>query len=813
MIALQCPHCKAGLEVADFPSDGRINCLNCGRSFVVTSGSAGAANEVPPPPVEMSPESVSLSITQTDLRRPTPSPEASSTTRASAPFDYLDPPRGPDEIGRLAHYRVLGVLGEGGMGTVFEAEDPRLMRAVALKVMKRELAENPAAHQRFLREAQAMAAVHSEHIVTIHEVGEQNGLPYIAMELLRGAPLDTWTSRGPEPPPAQILDIGLQIAKGLDAAHCLGLIHRDIKPGNIWIDEKTGRVKILDFGLARPASTNMRLTETGIVMGSPSYMAPEQADGLALDGRSDLFSLGCVLYELAAGRPPFLGATAMAVLKAVALHEPTPVSKLNPAIPPALEGLIAQLLAKAPSDRPTSARAVVESLQNIAAARKSTERVLVSGASLAPTVLRRVELRKVLVGGAVVLLAVLIAAALVGWRMGAFSGAGLTSGSAEDGARASAGFRPATGVTKDEILLGMSGPFSGSARDLGRELERGIQVCLRKVNDAGGVAGRRLTLVTLDDGYEPDRALENVRKLADERKVFAFIGNVGTSAAEKTLPFMLDRRMLFFGGFSGASILRRSPPDRYVFNYRASYDEETAAILQYLVDMRKIRPEEIAVFAQKDGYGDAVFRGVAKKIRTYGREPAQVLRVGHPRNSADISAAVEELARHKELRAVIMASTYRPASRLIQHLRDKRPDLVFANVSSVGSASLAEELAQYGPQYMDGIIVTQVVPPIESQSSAVIKYRELLAKYQPSEPATPQSLEGYLDAALLVEGLRRAGRELTTESLVNALETIQNLDLGLGSPINYGPSQHQGSHKVWGTMLDRSHRFQPLELE
>jgi serine/threonine protein kinase len=422
MIALQCPHCKAGLEVADFPSDGRLNCLNCGRSFVVTFGSTVAAKEAPPPPPEVSPDNTSLSITQTDLRHQTPSPEpASSTARASAPFDYLDPPRGPDEIGRLAHYRVLGVLGEGGMGTVFHAEDPRLMRAVALKVMKRELAENAAAHQRFLREARAMAAVHSEHIVTIHEVGEQNGLPYMAMELLRGAPLDAWTSRGPQPTPAQILDIGLQIAKGLDAAHSLGLIHRDIKPANIWIDDKTGRVKILDFGLARPTSTNTRLTETGIVMGSPSYMAPEQADGLALDGRSDLFSLGCVLYELAAGRPPFSGATAMAVLKAVAFHEPAPVSQLNPAISPALEGLIVQLLAKSPSDRPSSARAVVETLQNIAATRKSTERVLVSGTALVPTVFRpKVELRNVLVGGAVVLLAALIAGALVGWWMGAF---------------------------------------------------------------------------------------------------------------------------------------------------------------------------------------------------------------------------------------------------------------------------------------------------------------------------------------------------------------------------------------------------------
>jgi ABC-type branched-subunit amino acid transport system substrate-binding protein len=708
------------------------------------------------------------------------------------------------------------------MGVVFEAEDSHLMRAVALKVMKRELAENPAvikrdpaARQRFLREARAMAAVRSEHIVTIHQVGEQNGLPYMAMELLPGSSLDGWLGRGRQPSLTQILDIGLQIARGLEAAHRQNLIHRDIKPANLWLEEATGRVKVLDFGLARPIQEDASLTQTGIIMGTPAYMAPEQAEGLAVDGRCDLFSLGCVLYELAAGRPPFRGASALAVLKAAALHDPDPLSKLYPAVPPALESLINRLLSKNPSKRPASAREVVEALQDIAAARTSTEQALVSGSSLAPPVASAARLRKLLAGGALVVLALAFGGVLIGWQTGAFSGAGAAPGSGASEKDAAARIRPSTapGVTNDEVLLGMTAPFSGGARDIGRELELGIQVCLRQVNDAGGVAGRRLTLLTLDDGYEPDRALENVKKLADERKVFAFIGNVGTSSAEKTLPYTLDKRMLFFCGFSGAPVLRRDPPDRYVFNYRASFEEETAAILQYLVDIRKIRPDQIAVFAQKDGYGDAGFRGVAKKMRKFGRDPEQVLRVGHPRNTAEINEAVDEIAKHKEIRAVILISTYRPASRFIQHIRDKRPDVVFANVSFGGSMSLAEELAQYGPQYMDGVIVTQVVPPIDSQSSAVLKFRELLAKYKPNEQPSFVSLEGYIDAAILAEGLRRAGDNLTTETLVSALESIQDFDLGLGSPIHYGPSEHQASHKVWGTVLDRSRRFNFLELE
>src|SRR5262249_45962744 len=228
-------------------------------------------------------------------------------------FGFLSPARGPDELGWLGPYRVLQLLGKGGMGIVFRAEDSYLKRPVALKVMRPELASDVEAQQRFLREARATAAVRSDHIVTIHEVGQENGLPYLAMELLRGEPLQTWMQKNRPIRASQLADIAVQIARGLEAAHQGGLIHRDIKPANIWIELPSSRVKTLDSGLARPLK-GASLTQAGIVMGTPAYMAPEQADGAKIDSRSDLFSLGCVLYEVATEEPPFKGPNTLAVL-------------------------------------------------------------------------------------------------------------------------------------------------------------------------------------------------------------------------------------------------------------------------------------------------------------------------------------------------------------------------------------------------------------------------------------------------------------------------------------------------------------------
>ena len=370
------------------------------------------------------------------------------------------------------------------------------------------------------------------------------------------------------------------------------------------------------------------------------------------------------------------------------------------------------------------------------------------------------------------------------------------------------------GVTDTEIVFGMSAPFSGPAKELGRGMKTGIDLAFAAVNEAGGVNGRKLRLIALDDGYEPERTRAVMKDLADTRNVFGFIGNVGTPTAEVAVPFTLEKRMLFFGPFTGAGLLRRDPPDRYVFNFRASYAEETAATVKYLVDVRRILPDEIAVFAQQDGYGDAGFNGVAKMLRKYNRNPDRALRVGYKRNTSDVGEAVETLLKSRHpVRAVVMVATYKAAAKFIEKVKAERPDMVFSNVSFVGSQALADELIVYGGKVAEGVIVTQVVPLPHSKSTAVLKYQELLPKYSLGEKPDFVSLEGYLAASLLIEGLKRAGPDFTTESLVDALEAMRGVDLGVGATMAFGMSEHQASHKVWGTMLDASGNFQMLEMD
>jgi branched-chain amino acid transport system substrate-binding protein len=370
------------------------------------------------------------------------------------------------------------------------------------------------------------------------------------------------------------------------------------------------------------------------------------------------------------------------------------------------------------------------------------------------------------------------------------------------------------GISEGELLFGMAAPFSGPAKELGRQMRLGIDAAFAETNAAGGVHGRRLRLAAVDDGYEPARTLDAMKELGDKQRVFAVVGNVGTPTAVVAVPFALERKMLFYGAFTGASLLRRDPPDRYVFNFRASYAEETAAVVHYLTKVRRIRPEAIAVFAQQDAFGDAGFAGVTKAFRALGTEPRNIVRVGYKRNTVDVKEAVEHLReRPFAVRAVVMVATYRAAARFIEKVRDFSPNMIFTNVSFVGSTALAEELAMLGPRYGNGVIVTQVVPPIESYSTAVLKYKTALGKYAPGEKPDYVSLEGYLAAHVLAEGLRRAGRAVDTERLVNALESIHDLDLGIGTPISFGLVEHQGSHKVWGTRINESGKYEVLDLD
>lgn len=262
------------------------------------------------------------------------------------------------------------------MGAVYLAEDTRLRRRAAIKTMKPELAASAVDRDRFLREARAAAAVEHENIVPIWGVGEgADGTPFIAMPFLRGEMLATRLKREPVPGLGRLIKVAREVADGLAAAHAQGLIHRDIKPGNVWLEgdpaapdlaQQIRRVKILDFGLARSiAADDSHLTASGAVLGTPAYMSPEQARGEPLDGRSDLFSLGVMLYRMATGRLPFRGPTSMAVLIALTTEAPPPVKTLAPQIPTAVANLIDRLLSKEPADRPQSAAEVSATLRQI----------------------------------------------------------------------------------------------------------------------------------------------------------------------------------------------------------------------------------------------------------------------------------------------------------------------------------------------------------------------------------------------------------------------------------------------------------------
>jgi len=382
-------------------------------------------------------------------------------------------------------------------------------------------------------------------------------------------------------------------------------------------------------------------------------------------------------------------------------------------------------------------------------------------------------------------------------------------------AAAALGGAPARGqVTDQEIPLGICAPFSGVAKELGVQMRLGLDVAFAAANEAGGVHGRRVRLAAMDDGYEPARTGTCMKELVEGKKVLAVVGSVGTPTAAVAVPYANEKGVIFFGAFSGAGLLRNDPPDRFVFNYRASYAEETAAIVRHLVEVRRIDVNRIAVLGQDDAFGQAGFEGVARAMRHYKRDPAKVLRVSYKRGSADVEEAVKAVRKAgAQVKAVVMVATYKPAARFIEKLRDAGADLVFTNVSFVGSSELAEELSQLGPKYADGVLVTQVVPNPASQASAILKFREQLKRHAPGEKAGFVALEGWLVGRLFLEGLQRAGKALDTDRLIDALETIRGLDLGIGVPLTFSPSEHQASHRIWGTVMDGKGAFSAIELE
>ncbi len=350
------------------------------------------------------------------------------------------------------------------------------------------------------------------------------------------------------------------------------------------------------------------------------------------------------------------------------------------------------------------------------------------------------------------------------------------------------------GVTDDAIAVGMSTALTGPASFLGINFRVGVDSYFNMINDKGGVNGRKIKLTAYDDGYEPGRTVPNVNKLIKEDKVFCLMGNVGTPTAVAIMPLIAEHKVPLFAPFTGAESLR-NPVVKYVINYRASYYQETEEIVKGMVDV--LGYKRIGVFYQNDSYGKTVLKGIWTALQKRGMEP--VTTGTYVRNTEDIGDALNKIMEGKP-DAVVMIGTYAACAKFIIEGKKNAFNPLYANVSFVGPDKLAELLGKSG----ENTVVTQVVPPFDNTQhryAAIQEYFTALKKYFPESRPNFVSLEGFLAAKVFVEGLKKMGKNLTRESFIDAIEGIKDLDIGAGNTIGFSAQNHQGSQKVYPTVV------------
>lgn len=743
----------------------------------------------------------------------------------SAASGTAKPPVGPSAdkaaawIGRqLGKYQITGLLGQGGMGVVYQAHDSSIERDVAIKLLPAELASDKKMLDRFLAEAKAAGRLTHPHVVSIHEIGQDGDIYFIVMELMTGGSADDHLeSIGPYSP-LEATRIITDACEGLMVAHTSGLVHRDIKPGNL-LQSEHGTIKVADFGLAkRVIQQSQQLTQDGQLIGTPYFMSPEQCESKPVDNRSDLYSLGATYYTLLTGDHPYEDAGSIVQIMYAHCHaEVLDPREVNSQIPDKCSAIIQKAMAKKPEDRYQSAEEMLTDLKAVTA---SSERYgdtkILSQKELTRASKHKNETSHLRgkIFNTVVFTVTFLLLTLVPYYFWTNREKHDLTGKP---AKANQNQTLAQGITADKIILGTSTAMTGANKELGSNMVMGMQACFKSVNAAGGIGGRQIELIVKDDGYEPDQAHENMHELFEDSKVFSVIGNVGTPTAEATVPYANENKYLFFAPFTGAQSLRRDPPDRYVFNLRASYADETAAMVNYFVEKKRLSPNKIAVFAQNDSFGDDGFAGVAKALEKYKIQPENILRVGYDRNTTQIAEAVNKIEQNKDrVEALIMVATYKPAALMVQQIKDRKLNIQVAAVSFVSSELLAQEFKEMGAGYAEDVIVTQVVPYYLSSASGVLRYRAAMKKYYPLSKPGFVSLEGFLAAECMVEGLQRteaAGETLNTENVIDSLEKINELDLGIGPIITFGPSRHQASNRVWGTILNKEAEYKELEMQ
>lgn len=425
----------------------------------------------------------------------------------------------------------------------------------------------------------------------------------------------------------------------------------------------------------------------------------------------------------------------------------------------------------------------------------------------------------------------------------------------------------ANGVESDRIVLGTTGPITSGATSLGQGMRDGMEAYFARVNREGGLDGRNVELRALDDGGDPDRALANVQQLVEGQEVFAFLGNVGTGPASKTVPYLIDQQVLSFGNRAGGALLRKDPPDRYVFNYRTSLTNELERTVGFLTGVRSpsipamnisLFTESTATMGQLSDWGASAQTELAEVLRAnHTLDPADLLVASHVRGTTNVSAAIGDMlkwlaaGREKDgnnqiFASIVLITDPEPAADFVRGFLDELfkiqrgtspglefglsaeevaellnvADVQFFAVSSVDGNSLAEELRGFGSvltaqgerPYCENLMMTQVVPPLDSNASGLIEYRNDLTAHDPNIRPGWVNLEGYLVARLFSEAVLQHGPGLSTEGLINTIESLSGIDFGVGDQFSFSPSNHQATEQLWGSRVSTACSFEEADL-
>lgn len=357
------------------------------------------------------------------------------------------------------------------------------------------------------------------------------------------------------------------------------------------------------------------------------------------------------------------------------------------------------------------------------------------------------------------------------------------------------------GVHDDKIVLGQSAAFDGPASALGQGMREGLMAAFKEVNEAGGVHGRKIELKTYDDGYEPNKAIDNTNRLIDQDQVFALIGEVGTPTSKAAQPISTQKGVPFIGPFTGAGFLRK-PENSNVVNVRATYDQETEAWIKHLTEDLGIK--NIAILYQDDSFGRVGLSGVNKALKK--RNMSLVAEGTYERNTTAVKSALLKIRKAKP-EAVVMVGAYKPIAEFIKLARRAKMDPVFVTISFVGSKALAKELGDAGK----GVVITQVVPFPENTSIPVVaQYQKALKAANAAAEPGFVSLEGYMVGRLTIQALENAGKDVSRENLLAAVSDTGSFDLG-GVTLNYGSGDNQGMDQVYLTVIDENGGFKAVD--